>query len=127
MVQNWTEHIWIEFLQINLSGKRKGLKGNDKAGHNGSSTSRNTSWENLRSTQLNDIQLQNARLAKELNAFKVAKATLTDRIHTLNSEILELKVQNATQRDEMKRQQVRVSNYFNIVNTRHKSMFNIWL
>jgi len=88
-----------------LSGKRKGLKGNDKAGHNGSSTSRNTSWENFRSTQLNDIQLQNARLAKELNAFKVAKATLTDRIHTLNSEILELKVQNATQRDEMKRQQ----------------------
>ena len=114
-------------FQINLSGKRKGLKGNDKVDgrRGGRSTSRNTSWENLHSTQLNDIRLKNARLAKELNAFKVAKATLTDRIHTLNSEILELKVQNATQRDEMKRQQVRVSNDLKIV--RHISMLKIWL
>ena len=61
---------------------------------------------NLSQRHIDAVQAKNNQMAEALNQAKIQNGVLKGQIKTLHSENLELRVENATQRDEMRRQQV---------------------
>jgi len=88
--------VTFKISQRNVTGRRKVKK---------PVSNPNEGRANLSQRHIDAVQAKNNQMAEALNQAKIQNGVLKGQIKTLHSENLELRVENATQRDEMRRQQ----------------------